>query len=114
MATAHILATTAPDAAGQRLLLSNGPAISMAEIGATIRAQLGPDAANVPTRTIPDTDVRAAAASNPQMRAVAPDLGYAKRTSNEKARRELGWEPRDPHEAITAAARSLVAEGLVM
>jgi nucleoside-diphosphate-sugar epimerase len=47
------------------------------------------------------------------MREIAPDLGYARRTSNEKARRVLGWQPRRPEEAIIAAAQSLVAKGLV-
>lgn len=96
VAAAHILAMQAPDAAGQRFLLSNGPALPMNEIGSTIREHLGDAANKVPTQTMPE-----------------PDLDYAKQTSNEKARRVLGWTPRDPHEAIAAAAESMVEKGLV-
>jgi len=96
VAAAHILAMQVPDAAGQRFLLSNGPALPLNEIGATIRARLGDAAKHVPTKTMPE-----------------PDLDYAKKTSNEKARRVLGWTPRDPREAIASAAESMVAKGLV-
>ena len=113
VARAHVLAMTVPGAAGQRFLLSNGPAIEMRDIGATIRARLGAAARNVPTRTVPDVVVRVASVFSPEFRAVVPDLGYSKRTSNEKARRILGWTARDPAEAIAAAAASMVAKGLV-
>jgi nucleoside-diphosphate-sugar epimerase len=100
VATAHILAMTAADAAGQRLLLSNGPAIPMQQIGAVIKAHLGDDARHVPTRSLPNMPG-------------VPDLGYLKKTSNDKARRVLGWTPRDPREAIVAAAESMVRKGFV-
>jgi nucleoside-diphosphate-sugar epimerase len=57
--------------------------------------------------------VRAGAVFNQRFREIVPDLGYAKQTSNEKARRVLGWTPRDPKEAIVAAAESMVAKNLV-
>ncbi|MFD5624906.1 SDR family oxidoreductase [Streptomyces sp. NPDC127072] len=113
VAQAHVLAMTAPSAAGQRFLISNGPAIEMKRIGAMIKARLGADADGVPTRTLPNVAVRVAARFDPQLRAIVPDLGYAKRTSNEKARRVLGWTPRDPEEAVIAAAESLVKKGLI-
>lgn len=56
--------------------------------------------------------VRVAAMFSPEFRAVAPDLGYAKKTSNEKARSVRGWTARDPAEAI-AATESMLAKGLV-
>lgn len=110
VATAHVLAMTAAGAAGQRFLLSNGPAIAMKEIGATLRVKLGEAARRVPTRSLPDFVVRLGALFSPRFRAIAPDLGYARKTSNEKARRLLGWTPRDPHEAILAAAESMLAK----
>jgi hypothetical protein len=57
---------------------------------------------------VPDEAVRAAAETNPQFRAILPDLGYAKQTSNDKARHLLGWTPRDPAEAVTSAAETMV------
>ncbi|MFJ7217752.1 SDR family oxidoreductase [Amycolatopsis sp. NPDC098790] len=113
VAAAHILAMTAKEAAGERFLISNGPAVPMKEIGDLIRKSLGEAAANVPTRRIPDLVVRTGAKVSAQMREIVSDLGYARKTSNEKARRLLGWKPRGPEEAIVAAARSLVAKGLV-
>lgn len=113
VAAAHILAMKTEDAADQRFLLSNGPAVPMREIGALIRARLGAAAAKVPTRNIPDIAVRAGARFNARMREIMPDLGYARKTSNEKARRVLGWRPRDPQDAILAAAQSLIAKDLV-
>lgn len=113
VATAHILAMTTPEAAGERFLLSNGPAIALKEIGLIIKAELGEAARHVPTRSLPDVIVRIAALFSLELRSNVPDLGYAKTTSNEKARRVLGWTPRDPHDAIVAAAQSLVRKGLV-
>lgn len=113
VAAAHVAAIDAANAAGKRFLLSNGPALEMAEIAATLRGRLGSAAAKVPTQVLPDDSVREAARTQPRFRAMVPDLGYAKRTSNERARTVLGWTPRDSREAITAAAESLVARGLV-
>lgn len=111
VAAAHILAMTNPAAAGQRFLLSNGPAIELKDIGATLRARLGEAAENVPTRTVPNVVVRLGARFSQQLRSIAPDVGYAKKTSNEKARTVLGWTPRDPKEALVAAAESMVERG---
>jgi nucleoside-diphosphate-sugar epimerase len=107
VASGHILAMTHPAAAGERFLLSNGAPLSLREIGAVIRAALGNTAANVPTRELPDLVVRLLALFKAEMRPFVHDLNYAKNTSNEKACRVLGWSPRDPREAIVAAALSL-------
>lgn len=98
VATAHVLAMTTPDAAGERFLLSSGPVMPMREIGATLRDALRDAAKNVPTTTI---DVP------------LPDAGYQKKLTSEKARRVLGWTARDPHEAIVAAGESMVRKGLI-
>lgn len=113
VARAHVLAMSNPDAAGERLLLSNGPALSLQTIGGVIRESLGKDADRVPTRLLPDLAVRFLALFRTEMRPFVRDLGFAKRTSNDKAREILGWTPRDPHEAIIAAAYSLVARRLM-
>ncbi|GAB1820068.1 SDR family oxidoreductase [Herbidospora sp. RD11066] len=77
VATAHVLAMTTADAAGERFLLSSGPAKEVREIAAIL---------DVPFE-------------NPG------DPGHAKKVSSEKARKILGWEPRDPEAAITAPPR---------
>jgi nucleoside-diphosphate-sugar epimerase len=96
VATAHVLAMTTPEAAGERFLLSNGPAIAMKEIGAIIKAELGAAARRVPTRSLPDVVVRLAAVFSPELGPTVPDLGYTKTTSSEKARRVLGWMKSSP------------------
>lgn len=113
VASAHVLAVTNPQAAGQRFLISNGPALAMKEIGKVVRDTVGDAAKRVPTRSIPDLMLRAMGVANPQIKALLPDLGYAKKSSNEKARSVLGWTARDPHEAIAAAARSMVEKRLI-
>jgi len=113
VASAHILAMTKPAAAGERFLLSNGRALPMKEIGATIKAELGNAARHVPTRSIPNLVLRIVALFNAEVRSFVPDLGYAKKTRNEKAQRVLDWTPHDPHEAVAAAAKSMVRKGLL-
>jgi nucleoside-diphosphate-sugar epimerase len=110
VAKAHVLAMTTPAAAGERFLISNGPPLSLLEIGAVILSDLDSAPGRVPTRELPDIVVRALALFRAEMRPFIHDLGYAKNTSNEKARRLLGWKPSDAHQAIVAAARSLVRQ----
>jgi len=113
VAIAHVLALEAPDAAGERFLLSNGPALSLFEIGESIRSAIGASAKHVPTVTIPSEVLRERAVTEPGLRPTVADLGYSKKTSNEKAHRVLGWTPRPAREAIAAAAQSMVRKGLV-
>ncbi|MCS5733428.1 SDR family oxidoreductase [Herbiconiux daphne] len=112
VADAHILAMTTPGAAGERFLLASGPALAMKQIGAIVRQHAGAAAAQVPTRSIPNVVVRVGALFSARFRGLVPDLGYAKRVSNEKARRVLGWHPRPAADAIAAATTSLVARGI--
>lgn len=107
VASAHILAMTHPKAAGERFLLSNGRPLAMKEIGAIIKGALGRKAARVPSRSIPNFVLRFVSLFNPELRSFVPDLGYAKKTSNEKARQLLDWRPREAREAIVAAAESM-------
>ena len=112
VATGHIAAMTTPAAAGERFLLAGGPVISMKEIGAKLRTHLGTAADRVPTRSIPNIVVRAAALFSPQFRSTVPDLGYRKQLSDAKARRILGWEPREAEQAIVAAAETMISKWL--
>jgi nucleoside-diphosphate-sugar epimerase len=113
VARAHVLAMTDPQAAGERFLISNGMPLSMQEIGGVIREAVGKAAGRVPTRSIPDLVIRLMALFRPELRHYLPDLGYVKQTSNDKARQLLGWSPRDPREAIAAAAQSMVSKALI-
>lgn len=92
VAAMHILAMTNPAAAGQRFLLSNGPALELKDLAATIRDHLGGDAAKVPTQVLPDDVVRAAAESNPQFRAMGPTSATPSRPRTRG--RETSWAGR--------------------
>ena len=113
VARAHILAMTTPGAAGQRFLVAGGPVIPLRQVGAILKAGLGAAARRVPSRTIPSAVLRLGALVNPEFRSLVPDLGYARRVSADKARRILGWQPRDPEQAIVAAGASMLRMSLV-
>ncbi|PZQ18357.1 MAG: epimerase [Rhodanobacter denitrificans] len=113
VAKAHVQAMTEPRAAGERFLLSSGRALALKEIASILRAELGDAAARVPTRSAPNLVLRMASLFNRTVRGIVPDLGYAKQTSNAKARSVLDWTPRDSTEAIVAAARSMMRKGLI-
>lgn len=113
VAAAHILAMVTPAAAGQRFLLSSGPAIAFKRLGAILKENFGDDAKRVPTRSIPSFVVRLASLVNKEFRPIVPDLGFARKMTSEKARRVLGWQPREPEDAIIATAESLIRKSLV-
>lgn len=113
VAKAHVQAMTNPRAAGERFLLSSGRALSMKEIASTLRAEFGDAAGKVSMRSAPNILLRAASFFNPSIRGILPDLGYAKKTSHEKAASMLDWTPRDSTEAIAAAAESMIRRGLI-
>ena len=113
VAAAHVAAMTAPDAAGQRILLAGGPSVAMRRIAAILREDLGEAARRVPTRSVPDLVVRVAARFSAEFRPVAADLGFVKVVSTDRARRLLDFRPRPPEGAVLAAARSLLARDLV-
>jgi len=110
VARAHILAMTAPGAAGQRFLVSSGPSIAMKQIGAILKESLGEAAKRVPSRSIPNFVVRLAGVFDKELRQTVPDLDYVRSVSSDKAYRLLGWTARKPEEAIIAAGKSMIAQ----
>jgi nucleoside-diphosphate-sugar epimerase len=113
VARAHLLAMTTPGAAGQRFLLSSGPAIALRQVGAILKEHLGDAARRVPSRSLPNVVIRIGSLFNTELRAFVPDLGYAKKVSSDQAHRVLGWKARDAGEAIVAAAESMISKGLI-
>lgn len=113
VAAAHIAAVGAPEAAGQRILLtSQDSATPMRELAALLRATFGDRASKVPTRRIPSFVLRAAAPFRPELRGPAAELGYVKRLSTARQRDLLGIEPRSWQEAVIDGATSLLDRGL--
>lgn len=107
----ELKAMTAPEAGGERFI-----AVArfqwMSEVAAVLRDRLGPAAAKVPKRAVPNLVVRAMGIFDPAVRSIAGQLGQKVELSSEKAERILGWSPRPVDETIVDCARSLVeAEG---
>ena len=113
VADLHVRAMTDPAASRERFLaVADGP-VSMKDVADVLRAHLGAEASRVPTRVLPDWQLRLAGLFDRRARDIVPDLGKVRAASNEKARRVLGWEPRTNEEAIVATAESLIKLGLV-
>jgi dihydroflavonol-4-reductase len=112
LADLHVRAMLAANAAGERILAS-GDFLWLREVAAVLREQLGADAARAPTQQIPDAVVLEMAKSNPQMAAIAPNLGVEREIDAGKAERLLGWKTRPAAQSIADAGRSLLDHGLV-
>jgi nucleoside-diphosphate-sugar epimerase len=102
-----------PAAKGERFLAVAGHFLSLLDIAKILKKRLGTSARRVPTRQLPGWLVRLAAIWIPAVRAMAPELGKIKNSTNEKARSLLGWAPRSNEEAIVATTESLLRLGLL-
>ncbi|GGA34272.1 SDR family oxidoreductase [Paenibacillus physcomitrellae] len=108
VAELHLLAMTRPEANGQRFIASSAENLSTLGVAKILRKHLGEDAKNVPNRELPNLVVRVSALFNPNLRMIASLLGQDMSTSNEKAKRLLGWKPRSAEEAIVATGKSMM------
>jgi len=96
VADVHIRAMAVPEAAGKRFLaVADGPTISFLEVAETLRRQLGPLAARVPTQEAPGGDLP------------RPII------HNDRARTVLGWRPRPVETTIVESAESLRDLGML-
>ncbi|MBE7174687.1 MAG: NAD-dependent epimerase/dehydratase family protein, partial [Williamsia sp.] len=113
VADLHLLAMTDPKAAGERFLATAGDALSMLEVATILKRRLGDNARKVPTKELPDWQLKGAALANPTLKMAATLLGVYMQASGEKAREMLDWSPRSPEEAIVATAESMLQLGLI-
>jgi dihydroflavonol-4-reductase len=112
VASLHLLAMTAPEAAGQRFIAANGFAW-MADVADMLRAKLGSGAAKTPSRRVPDFVLRLAGLFDKDIASVTSGLGRKHDYTSAKAQSVLGWQPRPVEETILDCAKSLIAAGLV-
>jgi dihydroflavonol-4-reductase len=80
----------------------------MADVARVLREQLGPDAAKVPKRSVPDLVVRAMGLFDPSIRSVTGQIGRKQEYSSKQAEELLGWAPRPIEETIADCARSML------
>lgn len=112
VAELQIEAMTAAEAGGERFIAVNR-FLWMSEVAEVLRDRLGPAAAKVPKRAIPDLVVRGMAIFDPSIRSIVGQLGRRVEMSSEKARSLLGWSPRPVEETIVECAQSLISEKVV-
>ncbi len=112
VADMQIKAMTAAEAGGERFIAVN-EFWWMSEVAAVLRDRLGPGAAKVPKRAVPDLLVRGMAIFDPSVRSIVGQLGRKVEMSSEKARTLLGWSPRPVEETVVDCAQSLISEKVV-
>ncbi|MGH2905328.1 MAG: SDR family oxidoreductase [Solirubrobacterales bacterium] len=112
IASLHVAAMTAPEAGGHRHI---GVArfAWMAEVAQTLREQLGDEAKKVPKRTAPNFLIKTLGLFDGSVRSIVPQLGVKTEYSAERAKTELGWQPRPVEESVVDCARSLIELGVV-
>ena len=95
VADAHVRALEAPEAAGQRFLLTSPPATSWLGMAETLRERLGERAAKAPTREVDGDPVP------------------VNEFDVSRARAVLGWDPRPSADTIVDTVASLERFGLI-
>lgn len=108
VADLHIRAMTNPSAKGERFLAIADKCLSMIEIAHMLKNHLGLAANKVPQHKLPDWIVWITSFWDSGAREILFNLGKVRNSSNEKACRVLGWQPRSSEEAIIATAESLI------
>lgn len=107
VAAMQIAAMTAPPAGGERFIAVAGFRW-MAEVAEVLRRELGPAAAKVPGRRVPDLLVRTMAIFDPGIRSIVGQLGRKIEYSSAKAESQLAWSPRPVDETIVDTALSML------
>jgi dihydroflavonol-4-reductase len=112
LADLHVRALERPGIDGERFIAA-GRFLWMKDVARILRERLGPEARNVPSRSIPDVVVHLLALFDPSIRQVTGELGRPRVMSPEHTAEVLGWRTRDEAETIVDTARDLLARGIV-
>ena len=112
IADLHIRAMTQQAAAGQRYIGAE-KFFWMSDIAAVLRQRVPQVAGRVPRRRLPNWLVRLSSRFDPVVRDRLFELDKHRPVSSEKARRELGWRPRNNEDSIADTAESLLEHRIV-
>ncbi len=107
VADLHVRAMTDPAASGQRFIAAD-KFLWFSEVSDLLRKNFPAYDKKLPKGTLPDFVVKLMSNINPALKQIVPELGRERITSNEKAKRLLGWNPRSAEEAILSGAESLI------
>ncbi len=113
VADLHLRAMIHPSAKGERFLALAGGILSLPQIASLLKEKKPAISGNISDKRVADWIVKLVAIFNPMTRAIVPMLSRYRDTSNEKARRILGWQPRTNEEAILTSVESLVKFGSI-
>ncbi|MDX2276133.1 MAG: aldehyde reductase [Hyphomonadaceae bacterium] len=113
VADLHLRAMTNPAAKGERFLAVAEDHVWVKDIALMLKRRLGDAARKAPTSEVPNWIIRLASLTDPAVAQITPELGKYRNSTNEKARRVLGWTPRSNEDATIATAESLMALGLL-
>ena len=115
VADLHVLAMEAACAGGQRYLGAADSTMSMVGIARTLRERLSAhESRKVSTMVVPDALVRLLSWFDSEIALIVPDLGLDFTYSSDKAKRDLGWQPREVAQSVEDSARSLIDHGLAV
>lgn len=109
-AQAHLLAMTAPQAAGKRFICDN-EFRWFQEIALVLDEHYGDRGYRIPTRLFPNFVARLFALFDDSVKRVVPTLGKRTEVSSERLRSELDWRPRPVDDSIVDTAESLIEFG---
>lgn len=112
VAVAHRLGLESDVAPGSRYILSNG-SWWFRDVSRVLAEAFRGEGLRPPTRHLPYPVLWLASRFDPVLRRILPDIGRQRIYSSDKARTELGWEPRDPRQSIVDTGRSLLDHGIV-
>lgn len=105
-----IKAMELPQAAGNRYIASAGY-LTFKEI-AQILKQHYPQR-NIPTKELPNLATRLFSIFESSLKPILLELGLKRITDSNKAKKELGWQPLSPKEAVIACAESVFENEIV-
>jgi nucleoside-diphosphate-sugar epimerase len=112
LAAAHRLAMEVPEAKGNRYVVANGylPLIGIAEL---LKSVYGPQGYKIATRPAPAWVLRVAALFSSEAKLAVDMLNVPHDVTSEKAKRELGWQPRPLRESVLDTAELLISQGVI-
>lgn len=114
VASINMLAMNTPAAAGQRYIAANDDgAFSMLQIANVIREKRPGVGKKPPSFEIPNFVVHLLALFDKPVRFILPDLGKVLKTSNAKAKEELGWKAMGTVQTIVDTVDSMAKYGVV-
>ena len=112
VAALHVLAMTAPEAKGKRLLTA-GNSLSMLQMAQILKARFPAYADKLPKFELPDWALRLYAIFDSDARSSLGELGYSKAVDASRARAILGRDFISSKEALEEIAQTIVDQDLV-